>query len=80
MSRAHSDRDWQAIALQLRRALGGDREVAAASGVHLSTIRSLIAGASNQPLFDTGAKLLAAYSEHVTPIPGATELAGWAKP
>lgn len=71
--------NWRNIAVKLARAFGSQAKAAKALGLSVGTIAQLSSGQSKHPLFDTGLKLLAAYSQHVEPIPGAIELAERAK-
>lgn len=71
--------DWRDIVVKLVRACGTQPKAAKACGVSVSTIAQIASGQAKHPLFDTGLKLLAAYSVHVEPIPGAIELAERAK-
>ena len=71
--------DWRDIAVKLVRACGTQPKAAKACGVSVSTIAQIASGQAKHPLFDTGLRLLAAYSQHVEPIPGAVEFAERAK-
>lgn len=70
---------WRDIVVKLVRACGTQPKAAKACGVSVSTIAQIASGQAKHPLFDTGLRLLAAYSQHVEPIPGAVELAERAK-
>lgn len=71
--------DWRDIVVKLVRTCGNQPKAAKACGVSVSTIAQIASGQAKHPLFDTGLRLLAAYSQHVEPIPGAVELAERAK-
>lgn len=72
--------NWRDIAVKLCRAHGSQAKAAKAIGVSVSTIAQIASGQAKHPLFSTGLRLLAAYSVHVEPIPGAKELAEATKP
>ena len=71
--------NWRDIAVKLCRAHGSQAKAAKALGLSVGTLAQLSSGQSKHPLFSTGLRLLAAYSVHVEPIPGAIELAERAK-
>ena len=68
--------NWRDIVVKLVRACDTQPKAAKACGVSVSTIAQIASGQAKHPLFDTGLKLLAAYSQHVEPLPGVMELAG----
>ena len=72
--------NWRNIAVRLARAHGSQAKAAKALGLSVGTLAQLSSGQSKHPLFATGLRLLAAYSVHVEPIPGATELAEAMRP
>ena len=67
--------DWKQTTYRVARAHGGQHKLAEVLGCHRTTVAHLSAGINKAPTFDMGLRLLALYSEHVEPIPGARELA-----
>lgn len=67
--------DWQTIVVKAARAVGSERKLAALTGLSTSTIGEIARGATRHPMYDTGTRLMAAYSRHVETVEGAEEVA-----
>lgn len=67
--------DWTHIVCRLIRAVGSQRRLAAALGVHRSTVSQWVAGVRQRPDLRTGLQVLALYHEYVEPLPDVKEIA-----
>lgn len=67
--------DWQTIVVKTCRAVGSERKVAKLAGMSYSTLGEIARSATRHPMYDTGTRLLALYSQHVAKVDGAEEVA-----
>lgn len=68
--------DWQQVVFRLGKVRGSQSVLAEELGICRSVLADVSRGANKHPRdFGVCIRLLALYSEHVEPIPGALELA-----
>lgn len=73
--------DWQQVVWRMGKVRGSQAALAEELGVSRSVMAEVSRGVSKHPRdFGVCIRLLALYSEHVEPIPGARELAERVKP